>query len=247
MIRAGLVLLLTLVIASIATIWFLPASLAWRVIEPTLSLPNDVSIALPRGSLRQGHTLIQFRGFPPTRLSWQADWPSWIETSLAISHSFRIEGPGHEISGNLKLLPGQDRLLIEQLSGEIQSRDINELAEAYGHQFSGFVTLKNGVVNLTAKCFNALEGDLSWSGGRVSLNGFNGLAHYQLPPLQARLDLEKCSAALDLTRADQHLARLVLGLDGWFSAELQPTLLVLAQVPGAERLLQPLLFEEKIL
>jgi hypothetical protein len=39
----------------------------------------------------------------------------------------------------------------------------------------------------------------------------------------------------------------VLGLDGWFSAELQPRLLVLAQIPGAMQLTQPLLFEEKIL
>jgi len=67
------------------------------------------------------------------------------------------------------------------------------------------------------------------------------------PRYRPNSTLEACSPALNLTRDSDYLARFVLSLDGWFSAELQPRLLVLAQVPGAMQLTQPLLFEEKIL
>ena len=53
--------------------------------------------------------------------------------------------------------------------------------------------------------------------------------------------------ALNLTHDADPLARFVLDLNGWFSAEIQPRLLVLAQIPGAQQVTQPLLFEEKIL
>jgi hypothetical protein len=247
LIRWGMVVLATLSVALIATVWFLPASLIWRLIEPNLSLDQDVRVALPRGSWRQGHMLVQFRGFPPSRVSWQADWPSFIDDSLALTQTVSLAGSGHQITGTLQLLLNQEAVLIEQLSGEVRSSDINQLAGAYGHHFSGLVTLKNGYVTISAQCVNALAGYLSWSGGPVSLNGFNGVAHYQLPPLQANLDLENCSPALNLTRDGAPLARLVLGLDGWFRAQVQPRLLILAQVPGAAQLTDPLLFEEKIL
>ena len=247
LIRWGMTVLLTLSIALIATVWFLPASLVWRLIEPNLSLGQDVRVALPRGSWRQGHVLVQFRGFPPSRLSWQAGWPTFIDDSQALTQTVSIEGSGHQISGTLQLLLNQEAIMIEHLSGEVHSSDINQLASAYGHHFSGLVTLKNGFAKVSAQCVNALAGDLSWSGGPVSLNGFNGVAHYRLPLLQANLDLENCSPALNLIRDEEPLARVVLGLDGWFRAQLQPGLLILAQVPGAAQLRDPLLFEEKIL
>ena len=239
--------LLASVIALVATAWFLPASLAFRLIEPSLTLPKDIKVALPRGSLRAGHVMVQFRGFPPSRVSWQVEWPSLSPEAMILRQTISIVGPGHQITGRLRLIPNQKVLIIEHLNGEINSSDINQLAAAYGHQFSGSVTLKNGFAATSEKCLTDLAGDLSWSGGRITFNGFNGVAQYQLPPLKAKLELEACSPALNLTRDADHLARFVLGLDGWFSAELQPRLLVLAQIPGAAQLTQPLLFEEKIL
>ena len=247
LIRWGATGLMALIIAVVAAAWFLPASLAFRLIEPSLTLPKDIKVALPRGSLRAGHVLVQFRGFPPSRVSWQLQWPNFSLGAMALSQTISFVGPGHQITGALRIIPGEEILIIEHLNGEIHSSDINQLAGAYGHQFSGSVTLKNGSAQASAKCLTDFTGDLSWSGGRIALNGFKGVAQYQLPPLQANLDLETCSPALNLTRNADHLARFVLGLDGWFSAELQPRLLVLAQIPGAMQLKQPLLFEEKIL
>jgi hypothetical protein len=174
-------------------------------------------------------------------------WPSFSLDTMTLSQTISIVGPGHQMTGRLQIIPDQKTLIIEHLNGEIRSSDINQLADAYGHQFSGAVTLKNGSAKASANCLINLAGDLSWSGGRIALNGFKGVAQYQLPPLQANLKVEACSPALNLTRDADHLARFVLGLDGWFSAELEPRLLVLAQVPGAMQLTQPLLFEEKIL
>jgi len=247
LIRWGITGLLALVIALVATAWFLPASLAFRLIEPSLTLPTDIKVALPRGSLRAGHVLVQFRGFPPSRVSWQLQWPRFSLGTITFFQTMSIVGPGHQITGRLGIIPGQKILMIENLSGEINSSDINQLASVYGHQFSGSVTLKNGSAKASAECLTDFAGDLVWSGGRIALNGFNGVAQYQLPPLQAKLNVEACSPALNLTRESDYLARFVLSLDGWFSAELQPRLLVLAQVPGAMQLTQPLLFEEKIL
>ncbi len=239
--------LLALIVALVAIAWFLPASLAFRLLEPNLTLSKELKIALPRGSLREGHVLVQFRGFPPSRVSWQVQWPSFDLEAITLSQTISVLGPGHEITGLLRLLPRQKRLVIEHLDGEIHSSDINQLAGPYGHQFSGSLILKNGFAKASAGCLTDLAGDLSWSGGQIALNGFKGVAQYQLPPLQANLEVESCSPALNLTRDKALLARLVLGLDGWFSAQLQPQLLVLAQVPGALQLTQPLLFEEKIL
>ena len=247
LIRWGITGLLALVIALVATAWFLPASLAFRLLEPNLAFPSEFLIALPRGTVRQGHTDVTFRGFPQSRVSWKAGWPIFIGDSFAFTQSFRFDGPGHNLLGNLAIRLNQEGLSITQLNGQIQSSDINELAADYGHHFSGIITIKDGFIDLSAQCLNALEGDLSWTGGSISLNGFNGVFTYQLPSLQASLARQDCAAALDLTRNGQSLARLTLGFDGWFSAEIQRSLMILAQVPGAEQLSGTLLFEEKIL
>lgn len=247
LIRWGATGLLALLIVVLATAWFLPASLAFRFLEADLTLPKDIKVALPRGSLRTGHMLVQFRSFPPSRIAWQLEWPSFSLDAVTLSQTISVVGPGHEITGRLRVIPSQKVLMIENLSGEIHSSDINQLASAYGHQFSGLVTLENGSAQASAACLTRLAGDLSWSGGQIVLTGFNGIAQYQLPPLQAKLDLETCSPALNLTHDADPLARFVLDLNGWFSAEIQPRLLVLAQIPGAQQVTQPLLFEEKIL
>lgn len=246
--KSGLLLFvlasLTLVI-SIA--WFIPASVVWKQLASELTYPNELAISTPRGSLRKGTTAVRFRSFPTSTLSWQAQWPTLHQGDITFRYLASLQGANHELNAQLAVSLSTPRIEISELNGYVDSKDINQLAVAYGHQLEGKLTLSQGAMEITDRCLTFMTGDLHWDGGRIVFSTPNRVERYDLPDLSGLLKSQACGIEINVRRNQNDLARLALKPDGWFLAELQPALLSMAKITGADRLKTPLLFEEKIL
>ena len=163
--KSGLLLFvlasLTLVI-SIA--WFIPASVVWKQLASELTYPNELAISTPRGSLRKGTTAVRFRSFPTSTLSWQAQWPTLHQGDITFRYLASLQGANHELNAQLAVSLSTPRIEISELNGYVDSKDINQLAVAYGHQLEGKLTLSQGAMEITDRCLTFMTGDLHWTG-----------------------------------------------------------------------------------
>ena len=238
----------TLVLVPLITsllLWFLPASLVWRGLEADQNLPYGSRITLPRGTLHEGYATLRFRTFPPSKISWTLTGLGLIERPLALQYHLSLEGPNHAVNAAASLQPS--KLSFSDVSGFIESEDINRLAGPFGHQFSGRVDIDLSSIHWRPQCLETAVGQVNWTGGLITLNIFDRVSNYPLPALTTLLGATDCGIKMSVNHQKKTVADFQLTDRGWFTARLQPELLKLAKVPDANQIREPLLFEEKIL
>jgi|SaaInlStandDraft_1057018.scaffolds.fasta_scaffold11930_3 hypothetical protein len=226
-------------------LWFLPASLVWKGIEADQHLPYGARVTLPRGTIREGYMTLRFRTSPPSKFSWTLIGMDHDGRSLALQYQLRFEGPNHAVDATVSIQPSRFNLI--DVSGFIDSEDINRLAAPFGHQFSGRMNINLSSVQWNPPCIEAAAGQLDWTGGMITLSFFNQLSTYQLPALTSQVSANLCGLVLGLKRNRLSLGEFKLSSTGWFSASIEPELLQIAKIPNADQIKQPFLFEEKIL
>jgi len=191
------------------------------------------------GSLWSGQARIQGPQVPQLHLTWQAK-PLYLLV-LRLPFHWQLSNTDLELDGGLTVKPTGARL--EGVNGYIDDAAFADIASSYGADVTGRLRLDN--ISLSAG-WNAqpgeLDGELSWSGGTVSVPFGNERQTFDVPQLQGQLSSDDNGwQALVQAMDETPLVEAALSRDGLGSLSVKRALaerLNLAIPAGRETLFE---------
>lgn len=198
-----------------------PLSWLRQFFEPGLQSAG-VRLENLEGSLWQGRAAVRAPQVAPLQLSWQSQ-PLYL-LSARLPYQLTVRNTDLELDGRLVLKAGGASL--EQVNGYIDDPAFAEIAASYGAEVRGRLRLDD--VSASAGwggSLGELGGDLSWSGGPVTVPFGSRNQTFQVPQMQGQLSSDDSGwqarvRAMDATP----LIAADLGRDGMASLSVQRAL-----------------------
>ena len=226
---------------------FAPAAPVWSLIRETvLERAPDLNVYQVSGTIWNGESKIQFRQFPPSRVTWRMSPLDLIKGVVKIKA--RAQGDGHLLEAEAAFTASNAD--IKSLRGTIDSDYLNVVGEEFGFTFSGDLEIRDLSITINPIWITDAAGSAHWTGGRIIIPTVAGPQSFVLPPLQALIIMGQQQLILDITHQQQALISITLRKDGWAEIAIKARMFVLANLPmpeGSDRDETILLIEEKIL
>ncbi len=220
----GTIALLTFIGILVA---YAPASLAWNLIKEDVdrAVP-DLELLTVDGSIWAGKAQLRYREFPPAELLWSIHPASLAGLTVALDATLR--GDGLLATGSGERGSG---LASIDATGHIDSSYINPVSTRYGLAFPGRLDIEALSLAFDNAWFTAADGTLSWNGGTVVIENFQGRQVLELPPLVGDLSLDERNLKLNVTSEGATLIDVTLKPNGWAVVDMKARLLDIAGLP----------------
>lgn len=198
-----------------------PLSWLRQFFEPAL---NSAGVRLEQldGSLWSGSAVLQTPQVRSLQVGWQAQ--SLALLILRLPFDIQLTNTSLNISGRLVVKPSGASL--NAFSGYVDDTAFSAIAAAYGADIQGRLRLDD--VALSAGwggSLGDLEGDLSWSGGPVSVPFGTQVQTFQIPQMQGQLNSDDAKwQALVLAMDETPLIDAQLSRDGLGSLSVKRAL-----------------------
>jgi hypothetical protein len=186
---------------------FAPASLLKLAVEKN----SAAKLIDPRGTIWQGQGQLRVSNVPLGRLEW--DFQATTILRGAPSYQWSLSQPAGRLNG----LAGVDfsQVFIET-AGNLSADSVNEWLSSYDIHLSGAFDIAPTkiVVSQADGAISSLDGQISWSGGRVRYQ-LSGLLHETtLPAMNAYLQINANTQAEAVVYADNTETPLLIAVQG---------------------------------
>jgi hypothetical protein len=224
--RISLLLMLGVLASLAAAMIMLPATIAMNAFVAQLTLPEGLQFRNVRGTIWQGEMDIYFRQLPKVDLHWEA---SISLTELLVEVEAETENKASILRGLFSA--NNKSVSAKEVSLSLSSRDVNQFANAYGHEIGGSLSASDVTVQLSNACLSEGSGDILWSGGNLKLKDDSGSfdARFSTPELRGVISAKDCGFSTSFASPTDSSAKidLSIGPQGWFKAEISPQLALL--------------------
>ena len=168
----------------LALVAMIPLSWLRHFFDPALQAAG-IRVEQLDGSLWSGEARLQGPQIPQLQLAWQAQ-PLYLLT-LRLPFNWQLSNTDLELNGGLTVKPTGASL--DGVNGYIDDAAFADIASAYGADIQGRLRLDD--VSLSAG-WNAqpgdLDGNVSWSGGPVSVPFGSRRETFDVPQMQGQLN-----------------------------------------------------------
>lgn len=212
-------LVFMLVFAPAATLWVMARDDVARQVP-------DLSVLTVDGTVWSGRADIRYREFPPGTLTWDLSAASLL--ALTADVDGRLVGEGHDVTVDAVATRTDANFVVQ---GTIDNAFVNPLSGRYGLTFPGELQLIDIAIASDHHWLTAADGQINWSGGRVTFASPNGPQSVVLPPLTGQLSLVENNLVLELYDDTNILLSLSLAQSGWVKVDLMGHLLKTADLP----------------
>jgi hypothetical protein len=214
-----------------------PAGPAWQLLAPQVksALPGLV-VSRVAGTVWDGQAQLQYASMLPGNVTWQVSLSGLLSGQLPFAAT--IAGDAHDLAmtGSASL----SQLNIDTLKGTLDGRYLSQYGQRYQMQLAGELNILNLSLITNQRWPLDATGNLTWSGGAVSIPGPGGRQYLQLPALRGQLTMLDQNLQLQIhdTTSDtgQELLSVVLQPSGWAKVAIKTRMFKLANInlPGSQ-------------
>lgn len=167
----------------LALVAMTPLSWLRHFFDPALQAAG-IRVQQLDGSLWSGEARLQGPQVPPLQLAWQAR-PLYLLT-LRLPFDWQLSNTDLDLNGALTVKP--TGVSLAGVNGYIDDAAFADLASSYGADVQGRLRLDNVALSAGWDAQpGRLDGQLSWSGGPVSVPFGNRRQTFEVPQLQGQL------------------------------------------------------------
>jgi hypothetical protein len=223
-----------------------PASPIWRLLAPqvTSALPGLV-VSRVTGTVWDGQAQLQYANMLPGNVTWQVSGLELLSERLAFAATINGDAHNLQITGSASL----SELSIDTFRGTLDGRYLSQYGQRYQMQLGGELNILSLRLITTQRWPLEAAGQITWSGGAVSIPGPGGRQYLQLPALRGELTMLDQSLQLQIreTASDaikdegkdkgKELLTVVLQPSGWAKVAIKTRMFMLASIdlPGGQR------------
>lgn len=196
--RLILLILLFLMSALAAVIFYLPAAWVWSQIESEVQLPTGITVQAVGGTVWSGTGLLTVKPLAaqerPLRLSWVFRMPSW---RAEIPVNWRLETRRSWLQGEV-VVRGLDSLDLRVERGLVALAEFSDIARQNGLSLPGSISISDLRLQISQSQLVQASGRGRWEGGSVSWEVGDQSGQAQFPPLTADVREQAGGIALDI-------------------------------------------------
>ena len=225
-----------------------PAGVVWRMLAPQVksALPELV-VSRIAGTVWDGQVQLQYASMLPSDVTWQVALPELLSGRLPFAATMTGDAHDLKITGSANL----SELRIDTLQGTLDGQYLSQYGQRYQIQLAGSLNILSLHLTTTPRWPLDVAGQLTWSGGAVSIPGPSGRQYLQLPALSGQLTMQDQNLQLQVseTTSDfssnsasnfasnaQELLTVTLQPSGWAKVAIKRRMFKLANIafPGSQ-------------
>lgn len=195
------ILALLVISYSLALVAMIPLSWLQPLVEPRL---NQLGVRLGQveGNLWRGQSQLTERQLGTVSVQWDAHPSGMLLLSLPID--VKLTNAYLDVTGQVALSPL--RLSLSQVSGYVDEKAFESIYQAYRATLSGRLQLDNVSADMGwNRSLGEVSGELSWSGGPVSVPVGRSVQSYTVPTLLGTLQSDESGWQAFVTGSDDTL------------------------------------------
>lgn len=231
------IILVFLLVYGLGMFVFMP--LSWLV--PKLEAPlldRGITIENPAGTLWKGQARIRVRGLGMANLHWTVLTSRVLLLKLPIV--FNVENKDLSLDGMANA--SFDGLFINSLNGYVDESAVDDLYAPYGVTLSGRLRLNSVSASMGwDKSLGDIEGELTWSGGEITLPMLSQQGSFEVPMMVGQLDSNDAQWSLDVVNQTENLTYMTMSLQreglGQLSIKRQLANDMALSIPGSNSVL----------
>jgi hypothetical protein len=170
----------------------------------------------------------------PSNVTWQVSLSGLLTGRLPFAATIAGDAHNLQMTGSANL----SQLSINTLKGTLDGRYLSQYGQRFQVQLAGELNIIDlSLVTYQRWLLNA-EGNLTWSGGTVSIPGPGGRQYLQLPALRGQLTMLDQNLQLQVrdttSDAGEELLSVMLQPSGWAKVAIKTRMFKLANIslPG---------------
>lgn len=193
------ILALLVVSYSLALVTLTPVAWMLPVFETRLQ-NTGITLIHADGNTWQGQVLVNHPSMGYLTVGWQTNPAMFLLGKVPTQIS--LTNKAMDISGEVVLSPFS--VSIVGLEGYADEAAFENIYQSYGSQLSGRLQLDDINLQMTwGKTLKAAWGDLTWSGGPISVPVGRNVQSYQVPMMIGELSSDESQWLVNITSGDQ--------------------------------------------